>query len=421
MVLYFLYRLAFLTTFMTIFTELKYGLKKSCIILSATMSVLWLVNSVIYKFTNINFSNNIYPFTVSIPAFICFLLISESSRTKVLFSFLTVCNFGMLTSFMGLLTFFITGSFTVRFFTELACIILIILLSLKVFRKPYFMILNLLDKGWGFLCSIPGLLSVIIYLLLYYPTEFYNRPGSILIIILVFSLMFAVYIVFYFNFENITHYYQLKQDKNFMLLQTDMQKKEYAAIMDKIDAIKIFRHDMRHHLNAINAFLQDNNMSQARKYLSNLNINLNETIIERYCDNYCVNVILSSYIKKAKDEHIDVLSEVDISENTNIDNMDLSTIFSNAIENAINACLKIGNPLERKISVICREHYGQIYIQISNFFAGEITFNGVYPVSDKKGHGFGTRSIAAIAEKHGGVFSFTAEGCIFRATVILNH
>lgn len=421
MVLYFLYRLAFLTTFMTIFTELKYNIKKSCIILSVTMSVIWLANSVIYKFTNIDFSNSIYPFTVSIPAFLCFIFISESNKSKVLFSFLSVCNFGMLTSFMGLLTFFITGSFAIRFFTELACIILIMLLSLKVFRKPYFRMLSILDNGWGFLCSIPGLLSVIIYLLLYYPTEFYSRPGSIPIIILVFSLMFAIYILFYINFQNVAHYYQLKQDKNFMLLQTDLQKREYAAIMDKIDAIKIYRHDMRHHINAINAFLQDDNMDQARKYLSNLDRNLNETIIEKYCDNYCVNVILSSYIKKAKNEHIEVLSEVDIPEKTNIDNMELGSIFSNAIENAINACIKIGNPMERKISVICREHYGQIYIQISNTFAGEITFNGGYPVSDKKGHGFGTRSMAAIAEKHGGVFSFTAEGGIFRATVILNH
>lgn len=421
MILYLLYRLAFLTTFMAIFTELKYNIKKSCIILCASMSVIWIANSFIYKFTNINFSNSLYPLTVSIPAFICFFLLSKSHVFKVLFSFLTVCNFGMLTSFMGLLAFFITGSFAIRVLIELVCIILTIILSLKFFRKPYFKILNTLDKGWGVLCSVPCLLSAIIYLLLYYPSEFYNRPDSIPIILLVFSLMYAIYAVIYRNFENITNYYQLKQDKKFMLLQTDLQKKEYTAIMDKVNDIQIYRHDMRHHINAINAFLQDNNIFEAQKYLINLNRNLSETVIEKYCENYGVNVILSSCIKKAKDEHIEVISEVNVPENIKIDNMEIGAIFLNAMENAMIACEKIENPKDRKISVVCKEHYSQIYIQISNTFAGEIVFNGEYPVSNNKDHGFGTRSIAAIAEKHGGVFSFTAEDGIFKTTVILNY
>jgi cytoskeletal protein CcmA (bactofilin family) len=109
-----------------------------------------------------------------------------------------------------------------------------------------------------------------------------------------------------------------------------------------------------------------------------------------------------------------------ICENVKIGNIELGAIFSNAIENAIIACKKIENPMGRKISVICKEHYGQIYIQISNTFTGQIVFNGEYPVSDSEDHGFGTRSIGAIAEKHGGVFSFTAQNGIFKTTVILN-
>jgi sensor histidine kinase regulating citrate/malate metabolism len=134
-----------------------------------------------------------------------------------------------------------------------------------------------------------------------------------------------------------------------------------------------------------------------------------------------VNVILSSCIKRAENEHIEVISEVHIPENIKIDNMEVGSIFSNAMENAIIACEKIENPMNREISVVCKEYYSQIYIQISNPFVGEIVFDGDYPVSDNSGHGFGTRSIAAIAEKHGGVFSFTAQNGIFKTTVVLNN
>ena len=424
MILYLFFKLTLLSIFMTCLTQLKYSVKKSYIIVSAFIIITWIVNSVIYKSTNIDFSNSVYPITVSVPAFICFYLLSKSSGSKVLFSFLTVCNFGMLISYIGILSIIIFKNFAISILFEFLCFVFIIVLLLKVFQKPYFKILDTLDKGWGLLCSVPCLLSAIIYLLLYYPTEINNRPEKISIIILVFlvfALMFVFYATVYLNFENISQYYQLKQDKEVMLIQTDMQKKEYIAIMDKINAIQIYRHDMRHHINAINTFLNDNNISEAQKYLNKLTDNLSKTIIEKYCDNYGVNVILSSYIKKAKDEQIDVISKVHISENIKIDNIELGLIFANAIENATIACKKIKTLEDRKITIICKEYYNQLYIQISNTYVGEVFFEKDMPVSNHKDHGLGTRSIATIVDKYDGVYSFAAENGIFKATAILKY
>ncbi len=91
-----------------------------------------------------------------------------------------------------------------------------------------------------------------------------------------------------------------------MLLQTEMQKKEYAAILDKINAIQIYRHDPRHHLTALNTLLHENNLGEAEKYLGKLNNQLDGTVIEKHCENYVVNIILSSYINRARDEGIEV-------------------------------------------------------------------------------------------------------------------
>lgn len=82
--------------------------------------------------------------------------------------------------------------------------------------------------------------------------------------------------------------------------------------------------------------------------------------------------------------------------------------------------LPYNRPRQRKISNVFRERFGQLNIQISNTFAGEVAFMGEYPISEKEGHGIGTRSIAAIVEKHGGIFSFSAENDLFTTTVMLN-
>ena len=405
---------------MALITEWKYNVRKLAINLSLVVFFIWIVNSIIYRFTNINFSNKVYPFTVSVPVFFCFLLMSKLDIFKVLFSFITVCNFGMLTSYIGLLAFFFTGSFNLRVIFEFLGIILVIFVIIKFFRKPYFKILNTLNDGWVYLCAFPSLLSVIIYLLLYYPTEIKYWPENIPITLLTFILMFVFYMIVYKSFENISQYFQLKHNQEFIKMQSDLQKKKYEAIMDKVKTIEIFRHDMRHHITVVNTFLNDCNISEAKNYLNKLNHNLSNTIVEQYCENYIVNVILSSYISKTKEQNINVNCKAYIPQNIDFDHIELASVFANTLENAIIACKKIENPNEREITIICKKQSNQLYIQICNSFIGEIEFNGDFPISKNEGNGFGTRSIAAIAEKNNGLFSFRAEGGIFKTTVILN-
>jgi len=418
---YLLYRFAFLSVLMVLLIQPRHSMKKSLMIITPVIFLIWAANTLVGNVTDIDFFNRIYPFTISIPAFICFYAASKPNFFKVIFSFLTVCNFGMLTSFIGLLGYFFHRSFTLRILMELTSVVLIFVLVFVFFRKPYLKIMNTLKKGWALLSSFPLLLAAAMYLLLYYPTEFYTRPASIPVILLIFALMFAFYAIVYRNFENITELYQFKHNREMILVQTDLQKKEYEAILDKIKATQIYRHDMRHHINLINAFLADNNIDEANKYLVKLDNNLKHTVIRQYCENYVINVILSSYIGRAEAEHIEVECRVALPNDIQIDPLELGLVFTNAIENAINACKKIEAPGKRKITIACKGSVGQIHIQISNPFVGNIQFDGEYPVSDNTDHGFGTHSIGAIAEKYKGIFSFTEQDGIFKTTVILNN
>ena len=63
--------------------------------------------------------------------------------------------------------------------------------------------------------------------------------------------------------------------------------------------------------------------------------------MEEYCETCMLNVILSTYINKAKKEEIEVACKADLPENISNDNIELGLIFTNAIENAILACKKI--------------------------------------------------------------------------------
>ena len=419
-ILYILPKDIILAIFMSILTKLKYNIKKSSIIIVSFNFGIFLINSAIYMLKGAEIMGFFFPLTTCLPAFLCFSLVSKYKGFKVLFSLLTVSIFGTLTSYIQLLSSLVFKIYFINLLSQFLSLGLLIFFIMKIFRKRYFEMLEALENIWGLFCTIPLLLLTIIFLLQYYPSSIINRTENIFVVFVVYILVFAFDAIMYLNFKNISEYFQLKQDRKNLLLHTEMQKNEYTALMDKMKATQIYRHDMRHHISAISIYLHDNNFSEAQKYLHKLEDNLNNTIVSKYCDNYGVNVILSTYISRARKEQIKVISTVVLAEQSRVDDLDIGVIFANAIENAINACKKIDDISNRMITITCQERSGQICIQITNTFVGQVNFDGEYPVAHDIEHGFGTKSIATITEKYGGIFSFSIQDGIFKTSVILN-
>lgn len=416
--LFLLYRFAFLFSFMLLLISSKFSVKKTIVLTLFFVLILWAFNISVCLCVDMHYLDLVYPVSVSLPAFLFFLIISDMNIFKVLFSFLTVSNFAMFTSFLHILTQHYLG-YPYYIIVEFSSVILTLLILGYYLRKPYLRILTTIEKGWRLTCTFPLVLSAIMYSVLYYPDSFVNNPMRIPVILLLFILMFDFYLVIYKNIENIFGLMQYRHDKDILMLQTDMHRKEYNAITDKYHTLKIFRHDMRHHISILYSLLSEDRREDARKYLNRLNDDLTETIIEKHCDNFFVNLVLSNCITKARQKGIIVSCVALLDENFPADPIEIGIILTNSIDNAIISCSKIEDGKRKYIDITCKEHYGHIYIQVVNPYRSEIKFRDGFPISDQKNHGMGTRSIASIARKYNGTYSFVAETEVFKMTVIL--
>lgn len=121
-------------------------------------------------------------------------------------------------------------------------------------------------------------------------------------------------------------------------------------------------------------------------------------MVEQYSSNYTLNLILSSYITKAKNEDIKVFTQIELPETSAVSDMDLCVIFSNVIENATNACKGILNIENRSLSIICKSRSDKLFIQITNSFDGNVEFDHDLQVSTDENHGFGIKSIVAVVQ-----------------------
>ena len=101
-----------------------------------------------------------------------------------------------------------------------------------------------------------------------------------------------------------------------------------------------------------------------------------------------------------------------------ISDTELCSLLSNGLENALHAVADL--PADRKqISLYCGVRQNKLLIEIRNPCAGPIVMRDGLPVSDREGHGYGCRSIQAIAQRNGGLCVFSARQGQFLLQIML--
>jgi hypothetical protein len=275
------------------------------------------------------------------------------------------------------------------------------------------------DKDWLGFCIIPLSYSVLIYSIGMYNLDKVIIESNIKNAMLLFILVFSAYFLILRFFQQTRKQLTLQNEQNISQMQLAAAQVHLEALQESQEKTILYRHDMRHHLNLIRAYLKDNNHAAALKYITDVEETIEDAAVETYCSNYSVNLILSSYITKARNEEIAVETQIDLPEKNAVADMDLCVIFANAIENAINACKRIPSTNDRTLKIVCKRKNDRLFIQISNRFDGKVSFVNDMPVSMEENHGLGTKSIAAVAEKYNGVYSFTAEDGVFKTNLFL--
>ncbi len=136
------------------------------------------------------------------------------------------------------------------------------------------------------------------------------------------------------------------------------------------ERIRIERHDLRHRLHAVTTMLEKGEYEDAKEYISTSTEQLETTVSERWCTNPTLDAVFSYYFKQAASKGIRIESALAVPNELPVDEIELSIVLANALENAINACEKLPEE-ERTLSCRCVNR-PQLMFQISNPFNGEV-------------------------------------------------
>jgi len=230
------------------------------------------------------------------------------------------------------------------------------------------------------------------------------------------SVFYFVFVILYY--AETQKQASLQREKDMLDAQFRLAQTEFASLRQLQQNAASYRHDMRHHFALLQGLASKEHIEGIKEYLQTAQSDMDAITPTRFCGNETVNLILSAFAAKAKQGSIMLTVDAKLPDLLPFSDTELCSLLSNALENAIHACEQIPDSNKRIIRLRMYSKNNKLCIDLHNSFQAEPIFQQGLPVSKEQGHGFGTKSIAHIVEKHGGVFQFSVKDSwfIFQAT-----
>ncbi len=203
-----------------------------------------------------------------------------------------------------------------------------------------------------------------------------------------------------------------------MAQELDAAEAQLQLLQQAQHKTAVYQHDMRHHLNAIDAYLSAGEPGKAKTYIQKVRADIASITPTRFCENELVNLICSSFSQKAAESGITLSVDASLPLGLAISETELCSILSNGLENALRAA-SMAETSPRSISFFCTIRQNSLLLQITNPYSGAVHMQDGLPVSSCSGHGYGCRSIRTIVERYHGLCDFHAEAGLFTLRIVI--
>jgi sensor histidine kinase regulating citrate/malate metabolism len=220
------------------------------------------------------------------------------------------------------------------------------------------------------------------------------------------------------NFDRAQKAEELALEVATMGSNLEKQRSLYSRLTEVTESVRTMRHDLRHQLSALRAYLLEGDNQGALEYLNKLdnnNPNFQKLLIS---DNFAVNAVVSHYMSMAEEDEIQCDIQLVVpAEVGRIDDNDLAIIFGNLYENAIDASMYL-QPSKRFIKMRSQVAGKKLTMTIDNTFDGAYRQEDGHFLSRKHfGRGIGLSSVRTIVERYDGSIKVEAANGVFMVSL----
>lgn len=243
-----------------------------------------------------------------------------------------------------------------------------------------------------------------------------NLAGLVDLVIYISSgVLAAVFMMIFMYAKNVLYLREQEQRDKVQIAQLQQQ---YAYYQDKLkdeERIRSIYHDLKNHLLVMES---RQNTEETRQMAETLRSQIADYEDYVHTGNEFLDIILKDKAAKAREKQIDFSAMVDFHGIDFMEPLDISTIFGNAIDNAIEASENLPE-YKRLITVKAERVRDMLLITIENNTPPGNHLTEGTTKKDRFVHGFGIPNIKKAVEKYGGQCSFQQEGRTYRLNILI--
>ncbi|MFY4506986.1 sensor histidine kinase [Lacticaseibacillus rhamnosus] len=194
----------------------------------------------------------------------------------------------------------------------------------------------------------------------------------------------------------------------------DKMMAQYSEEVQELYAnMRGWRHDYHDHLQALKAYLDNQDTAAARQYLNELEDKLDAVDPLVHSGNAMLDAIVNAKLTLAERLHIPVNEKVIVGNTPLIKDVDLVVILGNLLDNAIEAISEQPPHEKRQLRLYIGIVKPQFYISVTNTRPADQVIDYQYASTKSDKRGLGIRRVNKLVAKYDGMINRQYEASVF--------
>ena len=212
---------------------------------------------------------------------------------------------------------------------------------------------------------------------------------------------------------------QMRFEKDALRNIMEMQYKNYQLSKENIDMVNQKYHDLKHQINLLKTQAY---VGKSTSYLEKMEREIKVYETQNKTGNQILDAVLTNKAMTCQNKEIELKFIVDGEALSFMEDMDVSALFGNMLDNAIECAEKQQEKEKRLIWLYVTREKQFVRIRTENYCDEKIQFKNGMPVTtkkDKRLHGYGMKSIKSTVEKYNGSVVAAQENNWFELKILL--
>lgn len=276
------------------------------------------------------------------------------------------------------------------------------------------------EKDWIIFLIMP-LSSIAITLVFVKNVRELIHGGLIYIFWSVATGLLCINIILFYFLQNIGKREYLLREKALLEMETRNQIQLYNTISQKVKEQRELSHEYKNQLMCIQSLCEIKDYENLGEYLKLTTGKVLHDLDYIDTNHSFINAVINAKYQDALEKNILFVCKINDLSKLNISSSDLVILFSNLLNNAIEACEKCEG--KRIIKMKCIYEGSDFVFSIKNTYNGKLNKIGqifyTTKVKEKDSHGIGLKNVVKIVEKNNGYYAINHTEKEFYISIII--